>query len=83
MQRHDISELRGGDPSENARIAREILGGVKNAGRDSVVLNAGAALHIAKGISIKDGVKLAAETIDSGAAMETLEKYIAVSKGLE
>ncbi len=83
VQRHDISELRGGDPSENARIAREILGGAKNAGRDSVLLNAGAALHIAKGISIKDGVKLAAETIDSGAAMKTLEKYIAVSKELE
>lgn len=83
LQRHDISELRGGDPAENARIAREILGGAKNAGRDSVLLNAGAALHIAKGISIKDGVKLAAETIDSGAAMNTLEAYIAVSKGVE
>lgn len=83
LQRHDIDELRGGAPEENARLAREILGGAKNAGRDSVLLNAGAALHIAKGISIKDGVKLAAETIDSGAAMKTLESYIAVSQTLE
>ncbi len=83
LQRHNISELRGGDPAENARLAREILGGAKNAGRDSVLLNAGAALHIAKGISIKDGVKLAAETIDSGAAMKTLDAYVAVSQGLE
>lgn len=83
LQRHDIDELRGGAPEENARLAHEILGGAKNAGRDSVLLNAGAALHIAKGISIKDGVKLAAETIDSGAAIKTLEKYISVSNGLE
>ena len=43
------------------------------------MLNAGAALHIAKGISMEDGIKLAADTIDSGAALKTLEKYIAVS----
>lgn len=83
LARHDISELRGGDPSENARLAREILGGAKNAGRDAVLLNAGCALHIAREISIEDGIKLAAETINSGAALKTLEAYITVSKGLE
>lgn len=83
LARHDISELRGGDPAENARLAREILSGVKNAGRDAVLLNAGCALHISKEIPIEDGIKLAAETIDSGAAMKTLESYIAVSQGLE
>lgn len=83
ISRHDISELRGGDPAENAQIARRILGGEKGAGRDAVLLNAGAALHITKGISIEDGIKLAADTIDSGKALKTLEKYIEVSNQVE
>lgn len=80
LQRHDISELRGGEPALNAEIARRILGGEKGAGRDAVLLNAGAALHIVKEIPLEQGVALAAETIDSGAALKNLEKYIAVSK---
>ena len=62
-----------------AEAARCILYGEKGAGRDAVLLNAGAALHILKGITIEDGIQLAADTIDSGAAMKTLEKYIKVS----
>lgn len=77
--RHEKSELQGGTPAENAEAARKILSGEKGAGRDAVLLNAGAALHIARGITIEEGIKLAAETIDSGAALSTLEKYIAVS----
>ena len=83
ISRHDISELRGGNPAENAAIARRILSGEKGAGRDAVLLNAGAALHITKGISIEEGIKLAAETIDSGKALKTLEKYIEVSNKVE
>ena len=79
MKRHDKSELAGGTPAENAEAARCILYGEKGAGRDAVLLNAGAALHILKGITIEDGIQLAADTIDSGAAMTTLEKYIKVS----
>lgn len=79
MKRHDKSELAGGTPAENAEAARCILYGEKSAGRDAVLLNAGAALHILKGITIEDGIQLAADTIDSGAAMKTLEKYIKVS----
>ena len=79
MKRHDKSELAGGTPAENAEAARCILYGEKGAGRDAVLLNAGAALHILKGITIEDGIQLAADTIDSGAAMKTLEKYIKVS----
>jgi anthranilate phosphoribosyltransferase len=79
LERHDISELRGGEPAVNAEIARRILGGEKGAGRDAVLLNAGAALHIAREIPIEEGIKLAADVIDSGAALKTLEKYIAVS----
>lgn len=77
--RHDKSELQGGTPVENAEAARKILSGEKGAGRDAVLMNAGAALHIAREIPIEEGIKLAAETIDSGAALSTLEKYIAVS----
>lgn len=79
MKRHDKSELAGGTPAENAEAARCILYGEKSAGRDAVLLNAGAALHILKEITIEDGIQLAADTIDSGAAMKTLEKYIKVS----
>ncbi len=81
--RHDMSEIRGGEPKENAAIAREILGGKKCAGRDAVLLNAGSALHIYKGITIDEGIKTAAEMIDSGKALETLEKYIKVSNSVE
>lgn len=77
--RHEKSELQGGTPAENAEAARKILSGEKGAGRDAVLMNAGAALHIAREIPIEEGIKLAAETIDSGAALKTLEKYIAVS----
>ncbi len=83
LQRHDISELRGGEPKENAEIAKRILGGEKGAGRNAVLLNAGAALHIYREISIEEGVELAAKTIDSGAALKTLEKYVAVSNSVE
>ena len=77
--RHQKSELAGGTPADNAKAARKILSGEKGAGRDAVLLNAGAALHIVKEITIDEGIKLAAETIDSGAALATLEKYIKVS----
>lgn len=83
LQRHDISELRGGEPKENAEIAKHILSGEKGAGRDAVLLNAGAALHIYREIPIEKGIELAAETIDSGAAMRALEKYVAASNAVE
>ncbi len=77
--RHDKSELAGGTPAENAEAARRILSGEKGAGRDAVLLNAGAALHILKEIPIEEGIRLAAEVIDSGAALRTLDKYVKVS----
>lgn len=83
LQRHNIRELEGGDPALNAELARRILAGEKGAGRDSVLLNAGAALHIYKGISMEDGIRTAAHTIDSGAAAKTLERYIEVSNEVE
>ncbi|MBQ7535202.1 MAG: anthranilate phosphoribosyltransferase [Stomatobaculum sp.] len=73
-------ELKGGSPAENADITRAILGGQKGHRRDAVLLNAGAALYIGgKAESMKEGVALAAEILDSGKALETLEKLIEVS----
>jgi anthranilate phosphoribosyltransferase len=74
-------DLIGGVPAENAQITRDILMGAKNAKREAVLLNSGAALHIARPeLSIQDGIGLAAELIDSGKALEQLEKFIALSR---
>jgi anthranilate phosphoribosyltransferase len=74
-------ELVGGTPAENAQITRDILSGKEQgAKRNAVLMNAGASLYIAgKAGSLADGVKLAAERIDSGAAMKTLEALVAAS----
>lgn len=81
FERCSKSDLAGGTPAENAEITRQILRGEKGAKRNAVLLNAGAALYIAgKANTPEEGVALAASLIDSGAAMETLEKFIAASK---
>lgn len=80
FERCTKDELKGGTPEENAKITRAILGGEKGPKRNAVLLNAGASLYIGgKAESLKDGVKLAAEIIDSGKVLETLEKFIEVS----
>jgi len=73
-------ELVGGTPEENAAITRSILSGEKGVRRNAVLMNAGAALYIAgKADSMQGGINLAAKLIDSGKAMETLNKFIEVS----
>ena len=80
MQRCRKEDLVGGTPEENAKITLDILSGAKGPKRDAVLLNAGASLYIGgKAESFQKGVKLAAELIDSGKAMETLKKIIEVS----
>jgi len=70
-------DLVGGTPEENAKITKDILSGVKGPKRDAVCMNAGAALYIAgKADSLEAGVKLAEETIDSGAALAQLQKFV-------
>ncbi len=74
------AELRGGTPAENAQITRDILSGATGPMRNAVLMNAGAALYLyGKADSLKSGIALAAELIDSGAALKTLEKVIEVS----
>ena len=73
-------DLVGGTPEENAAITLDILKGAKGHKRNAVLLNAGASLYITgKADTFADGVKLAAEIIDSGKALETLNKIIEVS----
>ncbi len=80
FERCTKADLEGGTPAENAKIARDILNGEKGHKRNAVLMNAGAALYIGgKAESMKDGIRLAAEIIDSGKAAETLERFIAQS----
>ncbi len=73
-------DLRGGTPEENAQITRAILSGEKGHKRNAVLMNAGAALYIGgKADSMQDGITLAAQLIDSGEALQTLDKLIEVS----
>lgn len=73
-------DLKGGTPAENAAITRAILSGEQGHKRNAVLLNAGASLYIAgKADTMKGGVALAGELIDSGEATRILEKLIAVS----
>lgn len=73
-------DLKGGTPAENAAITRAILSGEQGHKRNAVLLNAGATLYIAGKVdTMKGGVALAGELIDSGEATRTLEKLIAVS----
>ena len=77
-----VSELQGGDPDENARILRSVLDGSdQGAKRDVVVLNSAAALWAAGKVdSMDDGITLAKQVIDSGAALQKLDKLIEYSQ---
>ena len=80
LTRCEKKDLVGGTPAENAQITLNILKGEKGFKRDAVLMNAGASLYIAgKADTFKDGIALAAELIDSGKALETLNKVIEVS----
>jgi anthranilate phosphoribosyltransferase len=82
LKRVDPQELKGGDPATNAKAITEMLNGAPGAYRDIVLLNAGAALVVAgKAADLKAGIGAAAEVIDSGAALKTLERLIAITRG--
>ncbi len=74
-------ELSGGGPGENARILLSLLKGERGPRRDAAVLNAAAALYVAgKAASIREGLPLAEEAIDSGKALKKLELLVEMSK---
>ena len=77
-------DLTGGTPRENAKITMEILNGKKGAKRDAVALNSGAALYLSGKVpTMKEGVRMAQELLDSGAARKKLDEFIQESGGLE
>jgi len=74
------AQLRGGDAAANAEIARAILAGERGAPRDIVLLNAAASLLVAGRVaSIAEGVRAAADGLDSGAAARVLAQLVHVS----
>ena len=81
LTRGTKEELTGGTPEQNAQTTRDILAGkITDARRTSVLLNAGCGLYAANAVSsIEEGVKKAAEMIDSGRALAVLDSFIAVS----
>ncbi|MCJ7773696.1 MAG: anthranilate phosphoribosyltransferase, partial [Desulfobacterales bacterium] len=73
----DPDDLKGGDPKMNATITRSILNGDQGPKREIVVLNAAAALVTAgKSKDLREGIELAEESIDQGAAASKLEALI-------
>lgn len=80
FERCTKDDLKGGRPEDNAKITLDILNGAKGHKRNAVLMNAGASLYIGgKADSMKDGIRLAETIIDSGKAMETLNRFIEVS----
>jgi anthranilate phosphoribosyltransferase len=76
------ADLSGGSPEKNARILRDILAGKKGAGRDIVLMNAGAAICVGgRAGTLAEGIRLAAASIDSGKAQEKLDALICATQG--
>jgi anthranilate phosphoribosyltransferase len=77
----DATSVAGGTPEENAAALREVLAGRPGPRRDIVLLNAAAGLvALERAAALAEGVALAAEAIDSGAARERLEQFIEVTR---
>jgi anthranilate phosphoribosyltransferase len=80
LPRHPLSAIRGGDPAFNALALRRLLAGEAGGYRDAVLLNAAAALLLAEtATDLPAGARRAAEAIDSGAANDLLDRWIAWS----
>jgi len=82
LGRARLEDLLGGAPEVNARMVREVLDGVPGPRRDIVLLNAAAALVAAdRARSLREGIALAAESIDSGRARAALDALVEYSHG--
>lgn len=78
-----LTEVLGGDAVMNASLIRRLLQGEQGAHRDIVLANAGACMYVSsQAESIAEGVKLAAQAIDSGQALAKLEQWIEITGGL-
>jgi anthranilate phosphoribosyltransferase len=78
-----LEELHGGNAEQSAAIVRGVLQGDKGPARDVVLLNSGAALYVSgSAASIKDGMALAASSIDSGKARQKLEQLVQLTNAV-
>lgn len=83
LPRATQSDLKGGSAEENAAITRAILDGEQGPKRDVVLLNAAAALVVGGAASdLRQGLVMAAQSVDSGAARATLETLVAFTNGV-
>jgi anthranilate phosphoribosyltransferase len=75
--------VRGGEPADNAAIAHAVLEGESGPRRALVAFNAGAALLVAgKAATLEEGVRLAEQTLDSGAALQAMESFVSKTREL-
>jgi anthranilate phosphoribosyltransferase len=73
----------GGDPAQNAAVVESVLAGTRGPARDVVVLNAAAAIWLAgRAESLADGIPVAEESIDTGAARDRLAAFVATTRRL-
>ena len=82
VARAPLAAISGGDPADNARVARDILAGrLRDARRDVVALSAGAAIHLA-GLApdLRAGVEVALDLLADGAGLAVLERYAAFTR---
>jgi anthranilate phosphoribosyltransferase len=79
---HPLRDILGGTPEENGKAMLDLFAGQAGAYRDAVLLNAAAALIVAdKAADLKEGVAIAAESIDSGAAKKAVDALAKITSG--
>jgi anthranilate phosphoribosyltransferase len=81
IERCDPAELRGGEPVANARALREVLDGADGGHRSAVLLNAAGGIAAAgRAADLREGLALAREAVDSGAAASRLDELVEFSR---
>jgi len=84
VPRCDPAELRGGSPAENAAVIREVFAGKEGGARSAILLNAAGAIAAAgHAADLRDGLEVAREALDSGAAASRLDELVAFSQASE
>jgi anthranilate phosphoribosyltransferase len=82
LDRCDPAALRGGSPADNARIIRDVFAGARGGQRDAILLNAAGAIAAAgHAADLREGLALAAEAVDSGAAGTRLDDLAEFTHG--
>jgi anthranilate phosphoribosyltransferase len=77
LPRATLDDLRGGEPAYNAALMHGVLGGENGPLRDIVLLNAAAGLVVAgRAADLREGVAIAADTLDSGKAAAVLDRLV-------